>query len=66
MHVPHGPEFRRGARLPHELRARPYVVGNWRAYHLAPPRRGYEWVQVGPDFVLTAIGSGVIATVVLR
>lgn len=59
------PEFRRGARLPLYLNNRSYVVSNWRAYRLSAPPRGYHWVQVGPDFVLVAITTGIIANLVL-
>ena len=58
-------EFRRGHRLPPELRDRQYVVSNWRAHRLSAPPRGYQWVQVGPDYVLAAIATGVIANLIL-
>jgi Ni/Co efflux regulator RcnB len=60
-----GPEFRRGGRLPVELRQNQYVVSNWRGHHLAAPPRGYHWVQIGPDYVLAAIATGVIVNLVL-
>jgi Ni/Co efflux regulator RcnB len=60
-----GGEFHRGGRLPPELRHRQYVVSNWRAYRLAPPPRGYQWVQVGPDFVLAAIATGIIVNLIV-
>lgn len=60
-----GAEFRRGHRLPSELRHNQYVVNNWRSHRLSAPPRGYHWVQVGPDYVLAAIASGVIANVIL-
>ena len=60
-----GAEFRRGHRLPPELRDRHYVVSNWRAHRLSAPPRGYQWVQVGPDYVLASIASGVIANLIL-
>ena len=58
-------EFRRGQRLPPELRHRQYVVANWRVHRLAPPPRGYQWVQVGSDYVLVAIATGIIANLIL-
>jgi Ni/Co efflux regulator RcnB len=61
-----GAEFRRGRHIPYELRNRQYVVTNWRAHRLAPPPRGYEWVQVGPDYVLIAIATGLIANLILN
>lgn len=60
-----GPEFRRGGRLPQELRHNHYVVNDWRGYHLSAPPRGYHWVQVGSDFVLVAIATGIIANLIL-
>jgi Ni/Co efflux regulator RcnB len=60
-----GPEFHRGGRLPPELRTRHYVVSDWRGHRLAAPPRGYQWVQVGPDYVLAAIATGLIANLIL-
>lgn len=57
--------FRRGGRLPSEYRDRRYVVDDWRGHHLRQPPRGYQWVQTGDDFVLAAIATGVIASVLL-
>jgi Ni/Co efflux regulator RcnB len=53
-------QFRRGDRLPPEYRHRNYVVDDWRGHHLNAPPRGYHWVQVGGDYVLVAIATGVI------
>ena len=58
-------EFRRGARLPSELRDRHYVVSDWRRHRLSAPPRGYHWVQVGPDYVLAAVATGIIANLIL-
>lgn len=52
----------RGQRLPVEYRR--VVVRDYRAYHLAPPPRGYHYVRVDNDVVLTAIASGIIGGVV--
>ncbi len=59
-------EFRRGGRLPSELRDRHYVVSDWRHHHLSAPPRGYQWVQVGPDYVLAAVATGIIANLILN
>ncbi|SFB73441.1 Nickel/cobalt transporter regulator [Polaromonas sp. OV174] len=61
-----GPEFRRGGYIPRDYRNRQYVVNNYRAYHLSPPPRGQQWVQVGSDYVLIAIATGLIANIVLN
>lgn len=52
--------FHRGDRLPPEYRNRQYVVNNWREHRLSAPPRGYQWVQTGSDYVLAAIGTGII------
>ena len=63
-----GPDhaFYRGGRLPHEYRNRQYVVDDWRGHHLSAPPRGYHWVQTGGDYVLAAIATGVIASILLN
>ena len=61
-----GPEFVRGRALPRDLRTPQYVVVNYRQHRLAAPRRGQQWVQVGADYVLVSIATGVIANIVLN
>ena len=56
--------FYRGDRLPPEYRSRQYVVDDWRGHRLSAPPRGYQWVQSGGDYLLVAIASGVIASIV--
>ena len=58
--------FHRGDRLPAEYRHRHYVVDDWRGHHLNAPPRGYHWVQVGSDYVLVAIATGVILQLLLN
>jgi Ni/Co efflux regulator RcnB len=60
-----GPEWRRGGHIPREYMARQYWVEDWRAHRLAPPPRGYQWVQVGDDYVLVALATGIIAQLLL-
>ncbi|MDO9437570.1 RcnB family protein [Hydrogenophaga sp.] len=61
-----GPEFRRGGYIPREYRNRQYVVVNPQQYRLAPPPRGHQWVQVGSDYVLVAIATGLIANLIFN
>ncbi|MGS0741625.1 RcnB family protein [Glaciimonas sp. GG7] len=58
-------DFHRGDHLPPEYRNRQYVVDDWRGHHLNAPPRGYHWVQVGGDYVLAAIGTGIILQLLL-
>jgi Ni/Co efflux regulator RcnB len=57
-------DWRRGERLPAAYRGRAYAL-DYRAYRLSPPPRGYEYRRVGDDVVLTAIASGIIASVLI-
>jgi Ni/Co efflux regulator RcnB len=58
-------DFRRGDRLPSEYRSRQYVVEDWRRHRLPPPPRGHRWVQVGAQYALVAIPTGVIVNLVI-
>ncbi len=59
-----GPAFYRGGYIPREYRAPVYEV-DYRDYHLSRPPSGHRWVQVGADYVLIAIATGVIANIIL-
>lgn len=63
-----GPDhnFYRGQRLAPEYRNRQYVVDDWRGHHLSAPPRGYQWVQTGGDYVLVAVATGIIASILLN
>jgi Ni/Co efflux regulator RcnB len=63
-----GPDhsFYRGGRLPSQFRSNRYVVEDWRGHHLNAPPRGYHWVQTGGDYVLVAIATGIIASILLN
>ncbi|MEP7295363.1 MAG: RcnB family protein [Burkholderiales bacterium] len=63
-----GPDHRfyRGGRLPPQYRQRMYVVDDWRGHHLNRPPAGYHWVQTGTDYVLVAIATGIIASILLN
>jgi Ni/Co efflux regulator RcnB len=61
-----GPEWRRGGHIPPEYRNRQYVVNDWRGHHLHAPPRGYQWVQVGGDYVLVAVATGIIAQLLIN
>ncbi len=38
--------------------------GDWNRYHLRQPPHGYEWVNSGGQFLLIAVTSGVIASII--
>lgn len=60
--VMRGAEWRRGAYVPQAYRA--YYVQDPVYYRLGVAPRGYRWVYGDGDFVLMALGTGLIASVV--
>jgi Ni/Co efflux regulator RcnB len=61
------PQFYRGGYVPAAYRAPQYVVRDWHSRHLYAPPAGYQWMQVnGSDYVLAAIATGLIASVLLN
>lgn len=56
--------WHRGDRLPSQYRGNAYRV-DYRTYRLAPPPRGYHYNRVGNDVVLSAIATGVVASVLI-
>lgn len=63
-----GPDHRwmRGSRVPPQYRGYNYVVNDWRGHRLSAPPRGHQWIQSGSDYLLVAIATGVIASMVLN
>ncbi|MGH8113328.1 MAG: RcnB family protein [Rhodanobacteraceae bacterium] len=57
--------YKKGGRVPSAYRGNRYVVTNWRAAHLRQPPRGYHWVRSNNgDFLLVAVTTGVIASII--
>jgi Ni/Co efflux regulator RcnB len=57
-------QWARGERLPsYYYRDRGYYV-DYRVYHLRQPPRGYQWVRVDNDYVLIALTTGLIASII--
>ncbi|MDP1873992.1 RcnB family protein [Phenylobacterium sp.] len=54
--------WRRGAVLPPHYRG--YVVNDYHRYRLRPPPRGYAWHQVGNDYLLAAVATGIIFEII--
>jgi Ni/Co efflux regulator RcnB len=55
-------EWRKGGHIEHGDWDRGQVV-DWRAHHLRQPPRGYEWREVDGNWVLAAVATGVIVSV---
>mgnify|MGYP000594912780 CR=1 FL=1 len=58
-------DWRRGGYVSYNDWHRGYYV-DYRRYHLRQPPRGYEWRRVDNNYVLAAVATGLIASVVLN
>lgn len=64
MHGPRHPDWRQGGHIARNDWGRGRHV-DYRAHHLRTPPRGYEWREVDGNFVLAAVATGLIASVIL-
>ncbi|MFT4256530.1 MAG: RcnB family protein [Pseudoxanthomonas sp.] len=60
-----GAHFARGDRLPDQYRGDGYVVSDWRGQGLDRPPEGHRWVRVGDEFLLVAVATGIISSILL-
>ncbi len=63
-HYVHHSEWRKGYHMKQEDWNRGDRVSNWQEYHLHRPPNGYEWRRVDGNYVMAAVATGVIASVV--
>lgn len=56
-------EWRKGYHMRHEDWDRGQRV-DYHAYHLRTPPRGYEWREVDGNYVLAAVATGIVASVI--
>ncbi|HEY3950030.1 RcnB family protein [Phenylobacterium sp.] len=56
-------EWKKGYHMRHDDWARGQQV-DWHAHHLRRPPHGYEWRQVDGNYVLAAVATGVIASII--
>jgi len=63
----HAPRYYRGGYLPRQYLAGNYYVNNWQAYPgLYAPPYGHQWVNVGGEFLLVALATGLIANLMVN
>jgi Ni/Co efflux regulator RcnB len=57
--------YKKGGHVPAEYNGGTYAVSDWRSNHLRQPPRGYHYVRSdNGDFLLVAISTGVIASII--
>jgi len=61
-----GHDFRRGHRLPPEYRGGHYRIYDWRQRGLYEPPRGEEWAYVNGNYVLIAVATGIISSIIIE
>ncbi|MGA7525430.1 MAG: RcnB family protein [Acidobacteriaceae bacterium] len=64
QHYVHHKDWHKGARINHDDWQRGEAV-DWHSHHLRQPPRGYEWREVDGNYVLAAVATGVIASVII-
>ncbi|KAF0806886.1 hypothetical protein A6D6_01250 [Alcanivorax xiamenensis] len=62
-HRPHHADWK-GKPLPKRYQEPRYVVKEYGRYGLPAPKPGHHWVKVDNDFLLTAIATGVIVSII--
>jgi len=57
--------YKKGGHVPAEYNGGSYAVTDWRSEHLRQPPRGYHYVRSdNGDFLLVAVTTGVIASII--
>lgn len=59
----HG-DFRKGRPLPEKYRGEGYQVSDWRKHGLKAPPAGHRWQNIDGNYVLIAVATGVITSVI--
>ncbi|HWW26881.1 MAG TPA: RcnB family protein [Caulobacter sp.] len=57
--------WERGQRLDARYRDNRYYVSDWRRHGLRAPPRGYRWQRVDNNYILAAVATGLIASVII-
>ncbi|SFJ15095.1 RcnB family protein [Caulobacter sp. UNC279MFTsu5.1] len=57
--------WQRGQRLDARYRDHRYYVSDWRRHGLRAPPRGYRWQRVDDSYILAAVATGLIASVII-
>lgn len=61
-----GYDFRPGKPVPRSFRGDRYRVYDWRGYGLPKPPRGHHWSYIDGNYVLIAVATGVITSIILN
>ncbi|SDC11323.1 RcnB family protein [Acinetobacter boissieri] len=59
-------QWRKGQYVPKQYRSSHYYVNDWRHQQLPSPPRGHRWLNVNGDYILVAVATGVISSILLH
>lgn len=57
-------DFRKGRPLPEKYRGEGYQVNDWHKHGLKAPPAGHRWQNIDGNYVLIAVATGVITSVI--
>ncbi|MEM6050706.1 RcnB family protein [Erwinia sp. P7711] len=63
---PHHADFHRGRPLPEKYRGEGYQVTDWHKRGLKAPPAGHRWQNVNGNYVLIAVATGVITSIITQ
>ncbi|KAA8731415.1 hypothetical protein F4V57_12560 [Acinetobacter qingfengensis] len=58
-------DWKRGDRVPGEFRSKEHYVNDWRDRDLPQPPRGHRWLEVNGDYILVAVATGIITSILM-
>lgn len=58
-------DWHQGGKMPQDYRDDRYAVSDWRAHQLPEPAHGQRWMEINGDYVLVAVATGVIASIMI-
>lgn len=58
-------DWKKGHQVPQHYRDDRYAISDWRQHDLPAPARGQRWMEVNGDYVLMAVATGVIASIII-
>lgn len=59
-------DWKRGQRVPDQYKNSRYYVNDWKSRSLPTPPRGHRWINVNGDYILVAITTGIISSILLN
>ncbi|WP_251975916.1 RcnB family protein [Salinicola avicenniae] len=59
------PNWHEGDHVPDRYRGEGHWVQDWRGHDLPEPPHGHRWLEIDGDYVLAAVATGVITSIIL-